>query len=192
MKNIKEELQNMREKVEKFGVIKLLLILIAIIAIFQAGIFVGYHKAMFYKSAGYNYYKQGKFDDKKMGDNMSNKNGERMSNFNRPDEQNPKNQFGKFMMEMDVPGGHGAVGKIVSINLPNIIIASPDNIEKTVTVSNDTLIREFRETIKSEQLKIGDIVAVIGEISASDDGLIKAKLIRILPPIPEENSKINE
>ncbi len=192
MKNIKEELQNMREKVEKFGVIKLLLIIIAIIAIFQAGIFVGYHKAMFYKSAGYNYYKQGKFDDRKMGDNMSNKNGERMSNFNRPDEQNPKNQFGKFMMEMDIPGGHGAVGKIVSINLPNIIIASPDNIEKTVTVSNDTLIREFRETIKSEQLKIGDIVAVIGEISASDDGLIKAKLIRILPPIPEENSKINE
>lgn len=192
MKSIKEELQNMRDKIEKFGVIKLLLILIAIIAIFQAGIFVGYHKAMFYKSAGYNYYRQGSFDDRNVRNDMRDGNSERMGNFNRPDELNAKNQFGKFLMEMDVPGGHGAVGKIVSINLPNIIIASPDNIEKTVTVSNDTLIREFRETIKSEQLKIGDIVAVIGEISASDDGLIKAKLIRILPPIPEEGSKMSE
>jgi hypothetical protein len=36
------------------------------------------------------------------------------------------------------------------------------------------------------QLKIGDYVAVLGEISGSDNGTVKAKLIRLLPPPPAE------
>lgn len=183
MNKIKLALEKINEKlIQKISImclIKIFIIVIIIMAIFQAGIFVGYHKAMFYKSAGTNYYRQDRF-----GSKFEDKKG-----MEKRDRQNPTDRFGKFMTEIDVPGGHGAVGKIVSINLPTIIVASPDNIEKTITISDETIIRQFRENIKSDQLQVGEIIAVVGEISSSDDGLIKAKLIRILPPPPENYSE---
>lgn len=154
---MKENIKKIKENVEKFGIVKLIIILIVIITIFQAGIFVGYHKARFYNSIGGNYYKP--LHDKRGGNNM-------MQNF-------------------DLPGGHGAVGKIVSINLPNIVVASPDNIEKTINISNETIIRQSRNTIELKDLKIGEYVVVLGDFSNPDDGIINAKLIRLIPPPPD-------
>jgi hypothetical protein len=78
-----------------------------------------------------------------------------------------------------LPGGHGAIGKIISINLPQMIISGPDNLEKTILVSTSTLIRRFRENIQSAELKVGDFVVAIGD--PNNKGQIEAKLIRIMP-----------
>ncbi|MEI6042422.1 MAG: hypothetical protein WCQ00_02540 [bacterium] len=171
---MKEHINKIKEKIDKFGIIKFLVILIVISVVFQAGIFVGYHKAMFYKSTGDNYYRA-----------FNNKGG--------PAGKGGPEQFDEFMKDANLPGGHGAVGKIVSINLPTIVVASPDNIEKTINISKDTLIRQFREDINSKDLKIGDYIIVLGEISGtdtspSDKGIINAKLIRLLPPPPQSDN----
>jgi hypothetical protein len=95
--------------------------------------------------------------------------------------------MGKNMMQnFNLPGGNGAVGKIVSINLPTIVVASPDNIEKTINISDNTLIRQFRDTLNAKDLTVGEHVVVLGEISNPDNGVIDAKLIRLIPPPPSE------
>lgn len=87
----------------------------------------------------------------------------------------------------DMPGGHGAVGKIVSVALPQIIVAGPDNLEKTVIVSSSTEIREFRNTVQSNELKVGDFIVALGV--PNDKGEVEAKLIRLLPPPPDMELK---
>jgi hypothetical protein len=83
----------------------------------------------------------------------------------------------------NMPLGHGAVGKIVSISLPLVVVAGPDNLEKTVVITDGTEIREFRETVSSDQLQIGDFIIVLG--SPNDEGQVEAKLIRLAPPPPD-------
>jgi hypothetical protein len=77
-------------------------------------------------------------------------------------------------------GGHGAVGKIIRISLPSIVIESPENIEKIILLGeNSTTIRRFRDVIKAEDLKVDDHIVVIG--APNEDSQIEAKLIRIIP-----------
>ncbi|MEI6553683.1 MAG: hypothetical protein WCO09_03880 [bacterium] len=162
---MQEKIKRMKEKLDRFGIIKTLVVIIIALIIFQAGMFVGYGKAMFYRSLGDRYYKP--FDQK----------------------HGPNDQFGgfnSFVQDSNLPGGHGAVGKIVSINLPNIVVASPDNIEKTINISNDTLIRHFRDNIGAKDLQVGDYIIVLGDTSSSDNGIVNAKLIRLLPPPPSD------
>ena len=78
-----------------------------------------------------------------------------------------------------LPGGHGAVGEIISINLPQIIINGPDNLEKIILISASTTIRQFQENIQDANLKVGDFVTVIG--NPNESGQVEAKLIRIMP-----------
>ncbi len=163
---MKEHIKKIKEKIDRFGIIKFLIILIIIFTVFQAGIFVGYHKARFYGSIEGNYY------------NSFNENRGRGGMMGR------QPVFGNMMQDANLPGGHGAVGKIVSINLPNIIVASTDNVEKTISISSDTLIRQFRNTLNTQDLKIGDYIIVLGEASSTDNGTINARLIRLIPPPP--------
>lgn len=178
---MKEHIKHIKEKIDKFGILKILIVLIIASMIFQAGIFVGYHKAGFYKSMGDNYYRP--FDNKGRGVNGFGSKGGMMGGIR---------DGGKFMMQgANIPGGHGAVGKIVSINLPTIVVASPDNVEKTVSISDETLIRQFRETISATDLKVGEYIVVIGD-NNTDGGVVKAKLIRLLPPPPERQNAQNQ
>jgi hypothetical protein len=85
---------------------------------------------------------------------------------------------GGFLDE-GLPGGHGAAGQIVSINLPQIVVTGPDNLEKIVAVGTSTVIRQFQQNIQSTDLKVGDSVVVLG--SPDNSGVIDAKLIRIMP-----------
>jgi hypothetical protein len=78
-----------------------------------------------------------------------------------------------------LPGGHGAVGNILSISLPQMIITGPDNLEKTIIVGTSTIIRQFQKDIKSINLKVGDFVTIIG--NPNDNGQVEAKLIRVMP-----------
>ena len=83
----------------------------------------------------------------------------------------------------DIPGGHGVSGKVIKASPTAIVVEGTDNIEKIVTISADTLVRRARETASTTAVQVNDAVIVIG--SPGQNGEIAAKLIRILPPIPE-------
>ncbi len=74
---------------------------------------------------------------------------------------------------------HGAIGKIIKIDLPNITLDGRDNIEKNIIITASTTIRIQREDLKSIDLKVGDSIMVIG--LPNDKAEIEAKLIRVLP-----------
>jgi hypothetical protein len=152
--NIKDYIQSQSFK----GVLVGIFIVIIALVIFQSGVAVGERKAVFAH---------------RFGDNFE-------RNF-----RNPQGEFMQLGMPggMDMPGGHGAVGKIVSISLPLLVVAGPDNLEKTVVVGGDTEIREFRETITADKLEIGDFIIVLGV--PNDEGQVDAKLIRLAPPPPD-------
>lgn len=136
-------------------------VLIVALIIFRAGISVGYHKAAFSYRLGENYYYRAFSPNK--GPMM----GIGFAEFDRD----------------DLTSGHGAIGKIVKINLPTFVVSSPDNIEKIVTINDDTQVRRFRDTASSSDLRLDESVIVIG--TPDDNGQIVAKLIRLIPPPPE-------
>ena len=127
---------------------------VIIIFVFQAGVFVGYKKASFSHRWGDNYHRT--FGERKH-----------------------KGAFYKGGFQKDFSGAHGAIGKIINLDFPSIIIESSDNTEKIALISDKTVVRQFRETINSNGLKIDDFVVIIG--SPDDQGRIEARLIRIMP-----------
>lgn len=72
---------------------------------------------------------------------------------------------------------HGVFGSIIKIDGNIIITKDKSNTEKTVLVSDNTIIQRGRETIKLSNLKIDGDIVVIG--SPDEDGQIKAKFIRV-------------
>lgn len=139
------------------GIIIGLGIAILVLGIFKLGMVAGYHKARFSTQFG--------------------------DNFNR-NFVDPRGEgfFKDFSDRRGPPGGHGAVGKIVSIALPLIVVAGPDNIEKTIVISDSTEIHKYRDDITTTDLKVGDFIVVLG--TPNDDGQVEAKLIRTIPPLP--------
>ena len=126
-------------------------ILIVLAVVFRAGEFVGFHKAEFGRNWRNHYEK----------------------NFG----PRPPGPFGA--MSEQFPNGHGTIGKIVKVELPNVIVIDRDNTEKVVIINNDTDIVLMREKIANIDIKVGDQIVVIG--SPNESGQIVAKLIRILP-----------
>ena len=127
---------------------------IAVLFVFQAGIFVGYKKASFSHRWGDNYHRT--FGERKH-----------------------KGVFYKGALQKDFSGAHGAIGKIISLDFPSFVIEDSDNTEKIALISGKTVIRRFRETINTADLKVDDFVVIIG--SPDDQGRIEARLIRIMP-----------
>ncbi len=131
------------------------LLFVALI-IFLAGIFVGYHKAQFSAQFGDRYY----------------------------------NAFGKHMNSPitmmggpdadDLVSGHGAAGKVISVNFPNILVSDATGLEKSIIINNETIIRSARESIASTSVRLNDFIIVIG--TPNSRGQIDARLIRIMPP----------
>lgn len=156
-----EKLKNLHKNKPAQTVIAILLFLIIILTAFQAGIFIGYQKASFSNNLGNKYYKQAFEGDRRNGGMMG-------------------------FFDKDLPGGNGAVGKIVRIDTESILVATPDNVEKTIKINNDTLIRKFRDKIEIKELKVGDQIIVLG--SQNDKAEVEAKLIRLLPPPPPQES----
>ncbi len=129
---------------------------IVALLIFQAGVLVGYHKAGFSYRLGDNYHRTFV--------------GER----------------GEFPMDIyrgDFTDAHGSVGKIIKIDLPTFVLEGQDGVEKIISIGDDTVIRQFRETIKPADLKINDFVVVIG--SPNTQGQIESQLIRLMPSMPD-------
>ncbi len=108
--------------------------------------------------------------------------GQYGDNFERNFVGTRNGMMGGYFGQM-LPSGHGAVGNIVSISLPQIIITGPDNLEKTILVGTSTIVRQFQQNIQSSDLKTGDSVVVIG--NPNNSGQIEAALIRVMPQPPQ-------
>lgn len=159
-KRIKNYIQKLLEPKMFKKIMKGLGILLVALFIFEAGMFVGFHKGKFGRDWDDNF-------SRNFGPRGSGRMG-MMSNF-------PEN----------FPNSHGAIGKIIKIEYPTMIVADKDNIEKVVLISDETRIRQMREEGTKDSLKLNDYVVVIG--SPNTQGQIEAKLIRILPPPIIEN-----
>jgi hypothetical protein len=81
---------------------------------------------------------------------------------------------------------HGVFGQIIKIDGLNLIINSNEKTEKIILINNDTIIRRFRDSLKSADLKVNDFLVVIGQ--PNEAGQIEAKLIRLMPPPPTDNN----
>lgn len=166
MEKIHTELKKVLESKVFIKVLYTAGIILIAMAIFSAGISVGFHKASFGRAWGDNYY----------------------NNFG----MGHKNEIGKGFKKMGMmdyfPNAHGAVGKIIKIELPTIIVSDKDNTEKVVLIKDDTKIQRMREeNLTTKDLTVDSFIVVIG--SPNDKGQIEAKLIRIMPmdipsPVP--------
>lgn len=130
-------------------------IVLAALLIFRAGISVGYRKANFSYRWGENYHR----------------------NFG-----GPRGGFMRGMRGDDFANPHGAFGKIIKLELPQITIQDRDA-EKIVIVDDNTVIRRFRDTVEPKDLRLDDFVVVVG--SPNGQGQVEAKLIRLMPPPPD-------
>ncbi|HUC88752.1 MAG TPA: hypothetical protein VMR49_01845 [Candidatus Paceibacterota bacterium] len=139
-------------------------IAVAACLIFQAGVFVGFHRVSFGHDWENNY----------------------SMNFGTPYRNSliPIGNFG------NLPNAHGAIGKIIKIELPTIIVMDDkDKTEKVILINDDTEIHNMRKDETANDLKVDDSVVVIG--SPDSKGQIEAKLIRIIPS-PIGNSGPNQ
>lgn len=151
-------MQKIHEKILKIFESKILVgilygvgIVIGIVLIFSAGVSVGFRKASFGRAWGDNY--------------------ERNFGMMPP---------GRMGLERDsFPNAHGAIGKIIKIELPTLIVQDKENTEKVILIGDDTRIQKMRESLKINELKINDFVVIIG--SPNDKGQIEAKFIRLMP-----------
>lgn len=160
MEKIHTNIKKFFESKVYFNILVTIGILITLGLVFGAGISVGVHKSSFGRAWGEHY-------NENFG--MGRKNTRPVFNMMR----NGNNMMNYF------PNAHGATGKIIKLELPNIIIQDKDNIEKIISLNNDTQIQKARENIKVSDLKIDDFIVVIG--TPNEKGVIEAKFIRELP-----------
>ena len=134
-------------------------VLVILFIVFQIGMIAGFHKVSFGRDWDDNY----------------------AMNFGSP-HMGPRMMIGEFGDAGNFPNAHGAIGKIIKIQLPTIIVLDEkDNTEKVVLLDDKIQIRRGRDSLTKDELKIDDHVVIIGTPNSS--GQIEAKLIRLLPPL---------
>ena len=157
MKKISEEIKKIFDSKASFRILCGVGIFIVALLIFSAGIDVGFHKASFGRDWGENY--------------------ERNFGFG-PDHP--------LLGNDNFPNANGAIGKIIKIELPTVIVEDKDGTEKVILIKDDTQIQNIKTLVTSNDLKIDNFVVVIG--APNTRGQIEAKFIRIMPlgmpPIP--------
>jgi len=132
--------------------LKVLVALLIGWVLFAAGIFVGYHKAA-YSLDRDDIYKNG------------------LNGTNSP--------FAPFMHGSDDANPHGAMGQIISVNFPLLMIKGPESAEQVVIISSSTTIRLLHGMASTSDIKAGQFAISIGE--PNDKGEIQASFIRIIP-----------
>ena len=156
MNKIGEKIKKVFESKISFGILCGIGTLIVALLIFSAGVNVGFRKASFGHAWGENYERNFGFSP------------------NRP-----------MLGGEDFPNANGAIGKIIKIELPTIIVQDKDNTEKVILLKDDTKIEEMRKPITTNDLKLDDFVVIIG--APNVQGQIEAKFIRVMPfgmPVP--------
>ena len=153
---------DIREFIKKKSVLSALIAITALfclLAIFEAGVFVGFHKARFSERMGNNYFYR---------------------TFGAP-------QGGMHggVFEEELPNAYGAAGKIVSVSLPTFIV-DDRGVEKVIVIRGDTQIKRFHDTATSSDIAADDFAVIIGQ--PDEKAQIQAKLIRLLPP-PQDDTQ---
>ena len=87
-----------------------------------------------------------------------------------------------FFLDRNYLNAHGLVGNVLQINGDSLVVQSPDNMEKIVETTNQTMFRSGHSQIGLDDLKVNDDIAVIG--SPGPTGEMEAVLIRVLQPPP--------
>ena len=127
---------------------------VMIVLIFSVGMFVGGMKARFSYQWAESYHK----------------------NFAGP----KSGFFGDWRMlppPSDFIESRGTFGEIIKINDSDFVIKGQSDVEKVILITEGTIIQKGRDTIKKEELKVGDQIVIIG--SPNEEGQIEAKLIRV-------------
>ncbi len=57
---------------------------------------------------------------------------------------------------------HGTFGEIIKINDSDLVVKGQGDVEKIIIITSDTIIEKGRDTIKKEELKVGDRIGIIG------------------------------
>lgn len=91
----------------------------------------------------------------------------------------PKKGFMQGFSDRDFIEANGVVGQVIKIASSTLAIKGRGGIEKIVVINSNTTINSLNETVQASDLKVDDMVVVIGEPNAQ--GQIEAKLIRIMP-----------
>lgn len=139
--------------------------LIAVCAIFEAGMIVGYKKGI-YAYRWQEHYEQ---------------------NFGGPRGRSPFD--GKHLSPMmgirhfvgsDMMGAHGISGTIIKVDELTIVMRGKDDVEKIIVLDSYARIKRAHDTIHITDLKPQDTIVVIG--NPNDAGQIEAKFIRVMPP----------
>ena len=146
-----------------------LLAIVVIVLVFGLGVFVGEKKAKFSYLWAENYHRM--FAGPKAGF---------LGSLRMP----PFPPFDEFIE------GHGTFGEIIKIEGNNLVVKGRGNVEKVIVVTEKTVIKSGREDIKFSDLKIGDMIVIIG--SPNEKGQIEAKLIRVFPPKTSFKGKFYE
>lgn len=105
----------------------------SVLIIFEAGVFVGIHKAGTSFRMGDEYYRA-------LGTGGQ------------------QGFFGEELSE-----AHGAAGQVLSVALPQFVVEENNNTEKVIVLGDQTVIRSFRSATSSNALAAGEFVIVIGE-----------------------------
>lgn len=159
IKNFLNSRLNSNNKVSK--VVGALIIALIVLIIFQAGFYVGYHNNSF-RDRWDNRYSRGL--------------------------QDPTSPFAPFMMRGDeIINPHGALGTIISKNLPRLMVQGPNRAEEIVLIHDKTIIRKFKNLASTSDLVVGEEIIAIGD--PNDNGEIKANLIRIMPHINASSTR---
>lgn len=141
--------------------------LIGVFAIFEAGVIVGYKKGT-YAYRWEQHYEQN-FGGPKGGLPLGDQHTGLIPGL--------RNASGN-----DIMGAHGISGSILKIDGSTVVIRGKDDVEKIIQIDDDALIKRFHDAIHLADLKVNDMVVVIGD---SDDlGKIEAKFIRVMQPAP--------
>ena len=126
--------------------------LLVALFIFQAGIFVGYRSAAF---------------------------SIRWNNAHNGDIRDPQSIFAPFGRDMDDMNPHGAIGEIISVQLPEMMVKGSSGNEVIILIGSTTSIRSMRNQASTSDLVAGEQVVTIGV--PDENGQIQAAFIRIIP-----------
>lgn len=146
---------NFLSYIKKYASLNLVGAALIAFIIFWAGMAIGYKKAMFAYTWHSNYDKQFAGSQSPF-DILDNRDADSM------------------------PNAHGAFGMIVSNRLPYIVVKGSFEAEKTIVVTNSTIVRDIHDQTASTSLGTGQSVVVMGW--PDEQGRIIASFIRILPP----------
>ena len=102
--------------------------------------------------------------------------------------RDPRSIFAPFGRDMDDMNPHGAIGEIISVHLPQIMVKGASGNEEIVLLSATTSIRNMRAAATPRDLRVGQQIVTVG--APDEQGQLHAIFIRIMPTPPISTSTI--